>query len=53
VNAGLLAPLNPELLRYDVGFHVASRKRAYLNDITLAFLEDLKQVHLTMGAPSV
>ncbi|MDM0113762.1 LysR family transcriptional regulator [Variovorax sp. J22R133] len=52
VEAGLLAPLNAELIRYDVAFHVASRKRAYLNDITLAFLEDLKEVHLTMGALS-
>jgi DNA-binding transcriptional LysR family regulator len=50
VNAGLLASLNPELLRYDVVFHVASRKRAYLNDITAAFLEDLKQVHVTMDS---
>jgi DNA-binding transcriptional LysR family regulator len=48
VDAKLLAPLNPRTLHYDVTFHTASRKRAYLNDITLAFLEDLKQVHASM-----
>lgn len=50
VEAGLLAPLNQSAMHYNVGFHMASRKRAYLNDIALAFLEDLRQVHLSMGS---
>jgi DNA-binding transcriptional LysR family regulator len=52
VDAGLLAPLNRSTMHYNVSFHMASRKRAYLNDITSAFLEDLKQVHLSMETSS-
>jgi len=46
VDAGLLAPLNSEQLHYNVTFHMASRKRPYLDDISRAFVEDLRQVHL-------
>ncbi|MCW5238961.1 LysR family transcriptional regulator [Verminephrobacter eiseniae] len=43
VEAGLLAPVNPAVMYYDVQFHMVSRRRERLNDITLAFLEDLGQ----------
>lgn len=46
VEAGLLAPLNSEQMHYNVTFHMASRKRPYLDDISRAFVEDLRQVHL-------
>lgn len=45
VEAGLLAPVNPAVMYYDVQFHMVSRRRERLNDITLAFLEDLGQAH--------
>jgi len=45
VEAGQLAPLNPQTLHYNVTLQMASRKRAYLNDITLAFVEDMCAVH--------
>lgn len=43
---GLLAPLNPQRLQYDVTFHVVTRQQRRLNDITRAFLADLAAVHL-------
>lgn len=41
LEAGLLSPINPAVLHYDVQFHVVTRKRDALDDITDAFLEDL------------
>ena len=48
VKAGLLMPLNPKTISYDVTFHMASKKKAYLDDITLAFIEDMRHVNLGM-----
>lgn len=41
VQTGMLAPLNRSVLYYDVQLHLASRRRAQLDDITRAFVEDL------------
>jgi LysR family transcriptional regulator, transcriptional activator for bauABCD operon len=38
----LLAPLNPAILRYEVPFHVATRRRSSRNEVLQAFLQDLK-----------
>jgi DNA-binding transcriptional LysR family regulator len=50
VEAGLLRALNPKLLYYDVTHHMASKRRAYLDDIGRAFIEDMRQVHLDLFA---
>lgn len=46
VKAGLLLALNPQEVYYDVTFHMVSKKPAYLDDITLAFIEDMRLVNL-------
>lgn len=46
VKAGLLLELNPRELQYQVTFHMAAKKRAYLDDITRAFIDDMRSVHL-------
>ena len=46
VEAGLLCALNRATLHYNVTFHMASKKRAYQDDITRAFVEDMRAVHL-------
>jgi DNA-binding transcriptional LysR family regulator len=46
VQAGLLLALNPKTLHYNVTFHMASKKRAYQDDITRAFIDDMRTVHL-------
>lgn len=43
---GLIAPLHSNLLRYEVKFHLVTRARHHLNEITLAFLEDLSSAYL-------
>lgn len=50
LQAGLLHALNPATLHYSVAFHMVSKKRAYLDDITRAFIEDMRQVHLGLMA---
>jgi DNA-binding transcriptional LysR family regulator len=44
---GLLMALNPESLHYDVTFHVVTQRRSRQSPIVQAFLEDLKNAHLT------
>jgi DNA-binding transcriptional LysR family regulator len=46
VEAGLLFALNSNTLYYDVTFHMACKKRAHQDDITRAFVEDMRAVHL-------
>jgi DNA-binding transcriptional LysR family regulator len=46
VKAGLLCALNVRTLHYNVTFHMASKKRAYQDEITRAFIEDMRAVHL-------
>lgn len=46
VAAGLMHILNPEVLHYDVTFHVVTKRRAALHDITRAFMDDLRAVQL-------
>ena len=41
VAQGLLAPLNPAALGYDIEFCLATRPRRQINAVTKAFLEDL------------
>ena len=41
VQAGLLRPLNPALFHYDVDITLVA-KRPHLNEITAAFLEDMR-----------
>jgi DNA-binding transcriptional LysR family regulator len=50
VQAGLLLALNPKELHYNVTFHMAAKKRAYLDDIARAFIEDMRHVHLGLLA---
>ncbi len=45
VAEGLLAALNPAVMRYEVTLHVVSRKRSDGSDITRAFLDDLHAIH--------
>lgn len=45
-NQGLMAPLNPHLLQYEVTFHVVTRQRKHVGEIARAFLDDLAAVHL-------
>jgi DNA-binding transcriptional LysR family regulator len=52
VAAGLLSPINPQTLYYDVQFHVVTRKRPCLDEITTAFLDDLLPVHPRKDADS-
>ncbi len=42
VQAGLLRPLNPALFHYDVDITLVAKKRPHLNEITAAFLEDMR-----------
>lgn len=46
VEAGLLCALNSKTLHYNVTFHMASKRRAYQDEITRAFVEDMRAVHL-------
>lgn len=48
---GLMAALNPQLLQYEVTFHVVTRQRQQLGEIARAFLDDLAAVHLESGTP--
>jgi DNA-binding transcriptional LysR family regulator len=50
VEQGELAALNPDSLRYDIGFHAVTRLRRQLNEVTRAFLEDLSGVYLAGAA---
>lgn len=45
VAQGLLAPLNPEQLRYDVTFHMVVARDARGDPLVAAFLEDLERAH--------
>ncbi|WP_412023737.1 LysR family transcriptional regulator [Burkholderia cepacia] len=45
VAQGLLAPLNPEQLRYDVTFHMVVARNGRGNPLVEAFLEDLERAH--------
>jgi DNA-binding transcriptional LysR family regulator len=47
VQQGLLKALNPESLHYDVTFHMVTQRRSRQSPIVQAFLEDLKNAHLT------
>lgn len=49
VAQGLLAPLNPALFHYEVTFHVVTQRQRLQNDITRAFLADLKAAHLELA----
>jgi len=49
VEEGLLAALNPAVLRYDTTFHAVTRLRRHLTDATKGFLEDLGGVYLAGG----
>ncbi|CAB3720776.1 LysR family transcriptional regulator [Achromobacter kerstersii] len=42
VAAGLLHALDANTFRYDVDISMVAKKRPYLNDITVAFLEDIR-----------
>lgn len=44
VESGLLHALDPALFSYDVGICMAVRKRALLDDITVAFMDDMRAV---------
>ena len=46
VSLGLMAPLNPSLFQYDVTFHLVCRKPRRLDEITKAFLADLRTTYL-------
>jgi LysR family transcriptional regulator, transcriptional activator for bauABCD operon len=46
VKAGLLVALDPKQFYYDVKHQMASKKRAYLDEISKAFIEDMRHVHL-------
>lgn len=47
VEKGILKPLNPNELNYDVTFHMVTRRQtAPRNEILQAFLEDLRSEHL-------
>jgi DNA-binding transcriptional LysR family regulator len=46
VKSGLLKALNPKTLCYDVTFHMVAKKRAQQDDITQAFVDDMRQVNL-------
>lgn len=43
---GLMAALNPKEYRYDVTFHVVSKKHREINEITRTFLSDLRSAYL-------
>jgi len=45
VEQGLLAALNPALMRYRVTFHMVTRARRQRSDIVEAFLDDMKAAH--------
>jgi len=45
VEQGLLAALNPAVMRYRVAFHMVTRARQHRTDIVEAFLEDMKAAH--------
>lgn len=46
IEAGLMHALNPGTLHYDVSLHLVSRRRGAQDEITRAFLDDLRAVHL-------
>jgi DNA-binding transcriptional LysR family regulator len=45
VARGLLAPLVPEQLSYDVAFHLVNRSRKAQDDILSALLEDVRAAY--------
>uniref|UniRef100_E1TBH6 Transcriptional regulator, LysR family n=1 Tax=Burkholderia sp. (strain CCGE1003) TaxID=640512 RepID=E1TBH6_BURSG len=45
VEQGLLAALNPALMRYRVTFHMVTRARRQRTEIVEAFLDDMKAAH--------
>ncbi len=52
VEEGLLARLNPAILRYDTTFHAVTRQPRHLSEVTKAFLEDLGAVYLAESSVS-
>ncbi|MCP1401871.1 LysR family transcriptional regulator [Achromobacter insolitus] len=42
IEAGLLHALNPEVLHYDVTFRMVTRRRAALDEVTRAFVADMR-----------
>ncbi|OXH83941.1 LysR family transcriptional regulator, partial [Burkholderia multivorans] len=52
VAQGLLAPLDPERLRYDVTFHMVVARSGRGNPLVEAFLEDLERAHHTPDTPA-
>ncbi|GBQ23684.1 transcriptional regulator [Acetobacter estunensis NRIC 0472] len=46
VRQGLMAPLAPRQLHYEVTFSVVTRQRRHVSEIARAFLDDLAIVHL-------
>lgn len=46
VERGLISVLNPNQFYYDAAFHLASPRKNAQNDITTAFMEDLRYVYL-------
>jgi DNA-binding transcriptional LysR family regulator len=51
VEQGLLAALNPELMRYRVAFHMVTRTRQHRTDIVEAFIDDMKAAHAVEAKP--
>ncbi|WP_321842505.1 LysR family transcriptional regulator [Paraburkholderia bannensis] len=51
VDGGLLRAVNPAALRYDVTFHMVTRRAPHAGDIQRAFIDDLRAVHLNEMAP--
>lgn len=46
VARGLMAELNPNLFYYDAAFHVVSPKKSEQDEMTRAFIEDLRHIYL-------
>lgn len=46
VSRGLLVALNPNVFYYDAAFHVVAHRKSSRDEISSAFMEDLRQVHL-------
>lgn len=49
---GLVAPLNPTTMHYDVELHAVTRQPPARNTITTVFLEDLLAVHQAANPPA-
>jgi len=46
IEQGLLAPVNADVLQYDVPFHMATRRRSSRDEVLQAFLQDLHSARL-------